>query len=100
VNDQRIEIGIPFGHRKCEATSVRPLWGDLVTNGVRDDFVSRQWTCRCRHDQRHSLGENEVKASTDVVVCALGASNHALDITRERRHVVDFEMLAFGPQPP
>src|SRR5258706_2076149 len=98
VNDQRIEIGITFGHRKHEAASVRLLWGDLVTDGVRDD-VSRQWARRYRHDQRHFLGKNEVKASTDVIVCALGASNHALDITRERRQVVDFEMLAFGSQP-
>jgi hypothetical protein len=42
VNDQRIEISLRSRQRECDAASVRLLWGDRVTDGVSNDFVSCQ----------------------------------------------------------
>jgi hypothetical protein len=99
VNDLRIEVCIAFRQREHDAATVRLLWGDRVADRVRDDFVASQRPRRCPEDQRHLLGKGEVQPSADVIVCPLGTSTHTIDVTGERRQVVQFEMFSFGLQP-
>jgi hypothetical protein len=75
------------------------LRGDRITDRVSDDFLSRQWTAGCKEDERHLLAEGKREAFPDAIIRALGASYRTLDLTRERRQVVNLEVLAFGPLP-
>jgi hypothetical protein len=99
VDDQRVELRIAFGEWEHDAASVRSRWCDFVAGCVRRNLSSRHWTRRCKHHQRHFGDEDEVQTPADSVVRTLGGSNDTVEFRCERRQVVDFEVLAFGPPP-
>ena len=99
MDHQRVELRIAFGKWKHDAASVRLRGCDLVAAGVRRNLFRRHWTRRCKDHERHFRGEDEVQTRADSVVRGLRASNYTVEFRCERRRVVDFEMLGFGPQP-
>jgi hypothetical protein len=99
VDHQRVELRIAFGKWKHDAASVRLRWCDLIAAGVRRNLLWRHWTRRCKNHEWHFRGEDKAQMLADSIVRGLGSSDDRVEFTSERRQVVDFEVLAFGPPP-